>query len=161
MFAWAHYVLLLLGLLASALIGGFFYAYSVSVMPGLSAASPLVAIEAMRSINAVIRTAVFAFSFFGALVFPLAAAGLASNRPVMVLALTAVVVYGLGAFAVSLGINVPLNDALAAATPTPESAAQVWQDYAGRWTLWNHVRAVASIVAFGLLAAAVVIEHQR
>lgn len=130
-------------------------------MPGLAATDPLAAVRAMRSINAVIRTAVFAFSFFGTLVFPLAAALLASQRSVMVLAVAGAVVYGLGAFAVTLAINVPLNDALAAATPTPENATQLWQDYAGRWTLWNHVRTIASITAFGLLAAGVVVAHQR
>jgi uncharacterized membrane protein len=161
MLAWAHYVLLLLSLLASALIAGFFYANSVSVMPGLAATDPLAAVRAMRAINAVIRTAVFAFSFFGALVFPLAAALLASHRPVTVLAVAGAVVYGLGVFAVTFAINVPLNDALAAAVPTSENATQLWQDYGRRWTLWNHERMAASIIAFGLSAAAIVVEHQR
>jgi uncharacterized membrane protein len=29
------------------------------------------------------------------------------------------------------------------------------------WTRWNHVRTLASIIAFALLTAAVVVEHQR
>jgi uncharacterized membrane protein len=65
---------LMLALLASALMAGFFYAYSVSVMPGLAAGDALSAVRAMRSINAVIRTPVFAAAFFGALAFPLLAA---------------------------------------------------------------------------------------
>jgi uncharacterized membrane protein len=157
----ARYVLLLLGLLASALIAGFFYAYSVSVMPGLAATDPLPAARAMRGINAVIRTPVFAFSFFGALAFPLVGALLARRRAVMLLALASALVYGLGAFAVTFAVNVPLNDALAAATLTAENAAALWRDYAASWTFWNHIRTLASIVAFALLTAAIVVESTR
>jgi hypothetical protein len=64
--------LMLVGLLASALSAGFFY--MSSVMPGLSLADPQAAIRAMQGINREIRTPVFAFAFFGALVFPLAPA---------------------------------------------------------------------------------------
>jgi len=60
---------LTLCILTSALISGFFYAYHCSVMPGLEAADPETAIRAMQGINAVVRNASFAFSFFGTLVF--------------------------------------------------------------------------------------------
>lgn len=159
--AWTSYAFLLLGLLASALMAGFFYAYSVSVMRGLDATDPLAAALAMRSINALIRTPVFFFGFFGALAFPLVAALLVPPRPVMLLTLAGAVIYGLGAFAVTIAVNVPMNDALAAATPTVENAATLWRDYTGPWTRWNHVRTLASIIAFALLTAAVVVEHQR
>lgn len=159
--AWSSYACLLLGLLASALMAGFFYAYSVSVMRGLDATDPLAATLAMRNINALIRTPVFFFAFFGALAFPLAAAVLAPRRSVMLLALAGGLAYGLGAFLVTVTVNVPMNDALAAATPTAESAAQLWRGYSPRWTLWNHARTVASIIALALLTAAVVVEHQR
>jgi uncharacterized membrane protein len=159
--AWTSYAFLLLGLLASALMAGFFYAYSVSVMRGLDATDPLAAALAMRNINALIRTPVFFFGFFGALAFPLVAALLVPQRPVMLLALAGAVTYGIGAFAVTIAINVPMNDALAAATPTVENAATLWRDYTGRWTRWNHVRTLASIIAFALLTTAVVVEHQR
>jgi uncharacterized membrane protein len=86
----ARHGLILAGLLASALSAGFFYTYSISVMPGLAAADPSSAIRAMQGINAVIRTPVFAFAFFGALVFPLAvslAAWIGRERQVAALAL--------------------------------------------------------------------------
>lgn len=157
--------LLALGLLATALAAGFFYAYSVSVVPGLTAAGPDVAVPAMQAINAGIRTPVFAFAFFGALVFPLLAglaglAGLAAGgrRTPALLALAATVVYGVGVFAVTFAVNIPLNEALAAAgTPaTPAEAAASWGRYAPPWTAWNHVRTLASILAGALLAAALV-----
>jgi len=159
--AWSRYTCLLLGVLASALIAGFFYAYSVSVMPGLAVADPAAAVSAMRGINAVIRTPVFAFSFFGALAFPFAGALLARRRSVAALALAGGCVYGLGAFAVTFAVNVPLNEALAAASPTAGNAAKLWRDYAGPWTVWNHVRTLASIVSFALQTGALVVEHRR
>jgi uncharacterized membrane protein len=159
--AWTRHALLLLGLLACALIAGFFYAYSVSVMPGLSATDPLAATYAMRSINAVIRTPAFAFSFFGALTFPLAAALVVQRRAARVLALSSGLVYGIGGVGVTFAVNVPLNEALAAAAPTAASAADLWNRYATPWTAWNHVRTLASMMAFALLAAAVVVDHRR
>src|SRR5215213_8253566 len=134
--------LILAGLLATALSAGFFYTYSVSVMPGLTAADPSSAIRAMQGINAVIRTPVFAFAFFGSLVFPLAvslAAWIGRERQVAVLALLSTALYGLGVFAVTFLVNVPLNEALAGANPTSDTAASLWANYLGPWTVWNHV----------------------
>jgi uncharacterized membrane protein len=156
-----RYVMLVLGVLAAALIAGFFYAYSVSVMPGLGATDPLAATLAMRGINAVIRTPLFAFSFFGALAFPLAGAVLARHRAVAVLAVAGGLVYGVGGVAVTFTVNVPLNETLAAASPAATNAADLWRQYAAPWTVWNHVRTLASIIAFALVTAALVVEHQR
>jgi uncharacterized membrane protein len=153
--------LLSLGLLASALAAGFFYTYSVSVMPELTAAGdPLAAVRAMQGINAVIRTPVFAFAFFGALAFPLlaaATAAVARLRATAMLALAGALAYGLGVFVVTFAVNVPMNDALAAVRPTTaEQAGEVWRGYAGLWTVWNHCRALASMLSFALLLAALV-----
>jgi uncharacterized membrane protein len=155
------YALIVLGLLAAALIAGFFYAYSVSVMPGLGATDPLAATLAMRGINAVIRTPLFAFSFFGALAFPFPAALLARRRAVAILAIGGGLVYEVGGVAVTFTVNVPLNEALAAASPTAASPADLWRQYAAPWTAWNHVRTLASIIAFALVTAALVVERRR
>src|SRR5829696_1799035 len=155
--------LILAGLLASALSAGFFYAYSISVMSGLAAADPSSAIRAMQGINAVIRTPVFAFAFFGSLLFPLAvalAAWIGRARQVAVLASVSAALYGLGVFAVTFLVNVPLNEALASANPTSDTAASLWANYYGPWTAWNHVRAVCACLAFGLFAAAAVVHFR-
>ncbi len=158
--------LLALGLLASALAAGFFYAYSVSVMPGLAAAGdPIAAVRAMQGINAVVRTPVFAFAFFGALAFPLlgaVAAAAARRSAVAALALAGALASGLGVFAVTFAVNVPLNEALAAVRPAAaEQAGEVWRGYAEPWTAWNHVRALASMLSFALLTAALVRASRR
>jgi uncharacterized membrane protein len=161
--AYARHGLIMAGLLASALSAGFFYTYSISVMPGLAAADPSSAIRAMQGINAVIRTPTFAFAFFGALLFPLAAslaAWIGRERQVAVLASVSAALYGLGVFAVTFLVNVPLNEALASANPTSDTAASLWANYYGPWTTWNHVRVVCASLAFGLFAAAAV-AHLR
>jgi len=148
---------LALATLASALIAGFFYAYHCSVMPGLAASEPVAAIRAMQSINAVVRNSVVAFSFFGTLVFGVAAAVLSlPTRSTWSRALVwaGVVVYGLGALVVTFVYNVPLNERLAAVSPTPASASELWRDYADPWVRWNVVRMIASIAAFIAFTAA-------
>jgi uncharacterized membrane protein len=160
----ARHGLILAGLLASALSAGFFYTYSISVMPGLAATDPSSAIRAMQGINAVIRTPVFAFAFFGSLVFPLAvalSAWIGRARQVAVLACLSAALYSLGVFAVTFLVNVPLNEALASANPTSDTAASIWASYYGPWTVWNYARAVCASLAFGLFAAAVVVHFRQ
>ena len=45
--------------------------------------------------------------------------------------------------------NVPLNDQLAAVS-TDSAAVRLWETYLDRWTMWNHVRTAAAMLA-GLL----------
>ena len=63
------------GLVLSAAIFGFFYAWVCSTMWGLDAAPPLVAVQAMQAMNASVRNAVFAPAFFGTPAVLLLAAG--------------------------------------------------------------------------------------
>ena len=81
-----------LALLAGALSAGFFYTFSILVMPALATADAGTAIVAMQKINLSVRTAFFAFAFFGAPALALlaaAAAGLAGHRRAAWLALVA------------------------------------------------------------------------
>lgn len=147
--------LALLALTLSALIFGFFYAWTCSTMWGLDAADPRVAIAAMQAMNASVRNAVFAPAFFGTAPALLLVALLArENRPAALLFAAAGVVYGLLGMGLTLMVNVPMNQALAV-TPIPDdlAAAQaIWTEYSGRWQVWNQARTFTSGVAF-LLAA--------
>jgi uncharacterized membrane protein len=141
-------------LLLSGAVAGVFFAYSVSVMIGLDAIRPEQAIAAMRSINDKIQNAVFLTTF---LLTPVAAAVtgallLAAGRHAAgVLFLVAAAVYVLGALVPSFAVNIPMNDALEVARPAAGGAARVWADYSSRWTLWNHVRTVSSLVSVVLV----------
>ncbi len=64
-------------------------------------------------------------------------------------------IYFVGMFLCTMVLNVPLNNALAAVNPANAEAAQVWARHLQEWTLWNHVRTIASTVAFALYIAAI------
>ena len=135
-------------------MAGFFFAFSFVVMPGLAAMEPLAALASMQAINLAVRNAVFATGFFGALVLSVAVALHALVRrdaPADRLALSAVLIYLIGAFGVTSAFNVPLNGEIAPLDPARPENAQAMVSYIAEWTLWNHVRTLASLASFVLL----------
>jgi uncharacterized membrane protein len=64
-------------------------------------------------------------------------------------------IYVIGMFVITMVFNVPLNDALAAADPASAEGAKLWARYLSDWTLWNHVRTVASLAATVLVTMAI------
>ena len=148
--------LFVLALLAGALSAGFFYTFSILIMPALATADAGTAILAMQKINLSVRTPLFAFAFFGAPALALltaAAAGMAGHRRAAWLALASGLLQVGAVFAVTMLVNVPLNDALAPVASGPTAAA-TWAGYDARWTPWNHARALGAAVSFLFLLAA-------
>jgi uncharacterized membrane protein len=147
-------------------IAGLFYAYSVSVLPGLNAVDAGSAIRAMNSINVKIQNPLFFVTFLGT---PVAAALtgvlllVLGHRPAAVLFLLSAAVYLLGVFVPTMAVNVPMNDALAAAVlpADPAEAARLWSDYSSRWTGWNHLRAGASLVSLLLVGLGIYLWHRQ
>jgi uncharacterized membrane protein len=142
----------LLSLLATGAIFGFFYAWICSTMWGLDAAAPTVAIAAMQAINASVRNIVFAPAFFGTPVLLLTTAVLARQarrRESAWAFLAAGLIYLLGGLVLTVTVNVPMNEALAAVRlPLDrEQAKAVWSAYSGPWQAWNVVRTAASGLA--------------
>ena len=75
----------------------------------------------------------------------------AATPPACWLALAAALVYLLGAFGVTSVFNVPLNGEIAPLDPARPENAQAMVSYISEWTLWNHVRTLASLASFVLL----------
>ncbi|MGH1415968.1 MAG: DUF1772 domain-containing protein [Pelagimonas sp.] len=148
-------------ILFSGAIFGFFYAWICSTMWGLDAAKPEVAIAAMQAMNASVRNAVFAPIFFGTpcviAVAAIAAWRVQAQVSGVYFALAASL-YFAGALLLTMSVNVPMNDALAA-TPIPassEAAQDIWITYSSRWQTYNILRTVVSggsllLCALGLL----------
>ena len=135
-------------------MAGFFFAFSFVVMPGLGAMEPHAALASMQAINLAVRNASFALGFFGALVLCIAVALHALVRrdaPACLLLLAAAFIYLVGAFGVTTLFNVPLNGEYAPLDPARPENAQAMVSYIAGWTLWNHVRTLASLAAFVLL----------
>ncbi|MBD0274988.1 MAG: DUF1772 domain-containing protein [Acetobacteraceae bacterium] len=153
-------VALTLGLLAAGWSAGFFWAWSFTVMPGFAAAAPEAAVSAMRAVNANIVGPGFAFVFFGPAVLAALSAALAfaaGARAAGWVALAAATIYAAGVIGVTFAANIPLNNALAAASSAPEAAAEVWRGFAGPWTAWNHLRTAAATLAFLVVALSAVL----
>ncbi len=140
-----------------ALMAGFFFAFSVVVMPGLDVTAPDSAVLAMQGINRAVRNGVFFSSFFLGMVFAISLAVwlfVIGTRRSAIKMLLAAIVYGVGVIVLTATINVPMNEALAQVTDLA-SASEVWSDYSPTWTTWNSVRGVFCIVAFALAISAV------
>ena len=147
-------------------IGGFFYAYSVSVMIGLNALPEIQAIHAMQLLNQGTRNAVFLVTF---LFTPIITSGcavalfFAKRRWSAIFLLAAVIVYFLGSFLPTVSINVPLNYALETLVPgeiPQEDAPGIWAEYQAVWTYWNTIRATMALVALLLSGIAMYLLPQ-
>lgn len=138
------------------LVAGLYFAFSGFIMQALGRVDLRGGISAMNAINKVILGSLFMPLFFGTTFASAVLAILALMRwgePGTALMLAGGLVYVLGMFGVTLGLNVPLNNELASAAVTGD-AITVWPRYLKRWTRWNHVRTVASTVACSCFIAA-------
>ena len=139
-----------MALLGCALVGGIFFAFSSFIMKALARVPSPEGIGAMQSINVVVLNPSFLSVFFGTAVLSLGAGGLSLagwGRPSASFFLGGAIFYLVGTFLVTVVGNVPLNDQLAAVSATDPGARDVWERYLGRWTMWNHVRTAAAMVA--------------
>jgi uncharacterized membrane protein len=148
------YILTFLSVLGSGLIAGLFFVFSIAIMRALGRIPAAEGISAMQSINVVIVNPVFLFVFLGTGV---ACLGLAIVSALKWQAdgsgylLFGALAYIIGSILLTMFINVPLNDALAAISPTDPSSGGLWSNYLSNWTMWNHVRTIASLAATALL----------
>ncbi len=152
------YILIPLAMLG--LMTGFFYSYSVSIMPGLNHAQPQVAIAAMQSLNITIRNPTFFVTFF--LTIPVGLIGAlllrrCNQKRASIWLAMASLVYLFGAVIPTGMINVPMNDALALQNvPTDLAAASdLWKSYAPGWTFWNTFRTMTTMLALLICACAI------
>lgn len=144
------------------LIAGLYFAFSTFIMTALGRIDPAQGITAMNAINTIILRSLFMPLFFGTTLACLLLAVVAVFRwsaPGSAIMLAGGLIYVAGMFLCTVLFNVPLNNALAATVdPGSADAASVWARYLKDWTLWNHVRTVASTVASALFIAALLAD---
>ncbi|MFG2130247.1 DUF1772 domain-containing protein [Streptomyces sp. NPDC048751] len=143
-------VLALLGVLGTGLVAGVFCAFSTFVMRGLAALPTAQGVAAMNAINRAALKPAFMIVFIGS-------AGLCAVTAVVTFVLwpdgravellLGSALYLVGAFGVTIVGNVPRNDMLMKLDPGTAEAAAYWPSYVRQWTVWNHVRTVASAAA--------------
>jgi uncharacterized membrane protein len=149
--------------MSMGLMAGVFGLYAHTIMPGLGRTDDRTFVGAFQAIDrAIINPWFLAGGFVGALVFTALAAVLhvpADRRSVLPWIAVALILY-LVVFVITIGVNVPLNDAIKAAGDPDRIAdpAMVRERFdEARWVAWNNVRTLASTAAFGCLAWALVL----
>ncbi|MEO0544961.1 MAG: anthrone oxygenase family protein [Pseudomonadota bacterium] len=142
-------------IIAYALIGGIFIAFSDFIMRSLARTSGTGGVEAMQTINREVFRWIFMALFLG--LAPLSL-GVVIYGVFMVGGSTGTVLaaaglsYFVGCFGVTVAYNVPLNERLAKMNIGEETTTRFWRDtYLPQWTWWNSVRGGACILAAALL----------
>ena len=130
-------------------------------MRALSTISAAAGISAMQRINVVVLNRAFLGVFVGTATTAAASivVALASWSPLhSLLLLTASALYLVGTFGVTMRFNVPRNNRLAhLARSSPE--AQTYRPvYVREWSLWNHIRTVASLASCACSALAMAFQ---
>lgn len=155
-----------LAVLAYALVGGVFLAFSDFIMRALSLTSGQGGAEAMQSINREVFRWVFMTLFLGLAAVSLALivhAALSLTGPAATLVGAAGLVHLLGCFGVTVAFNVPMNEALAAMDASQDATRAYWAGtYLPRWTIWNTVRTLACVLSAALLLMGLMsLSHTR
>jgi uncharacterized membrane protein len=149
------FLLMQLAILAYALVGGVFLAFSDFIMRSLSLTGGTGGVEAMQVINREVFRWVFMALFLGMAAVSLAVAGYGATHlahPSGALILLAGLIYLVGCFGVTVVFNVPMNEALASMDLSEETTRAYWSStYLPRWTFWNTVRTVACGLSAALL----------
>jgi uncharacterized membrane protein len=137
----------------SGMMAGLFCAFSSFMMKALSSLSDSNGIEAMQAINRFIVGPGFLLVFLGTGVLCAISALLVWNvsGPTL-LTITAAGIYIVGCVFSTIAFNVPLNNQLEAVDSASEEGRLMWRRYLARWTRWNHVRSVATLISTVLLA---------
>ena len=143
------------------LMAGLFFVFSVAVMPGFGRIAAPHGLSAMQAINIAIINPIFLLVFLGTAVTSavIVIASVINRSEGTVYFVAGGLLYLIGVILVTSVVNVPMNNAMASLDVTAAQSVPRWQDYLRRWTAWNHVRTIASILAtisvmLGLIASA-------
>jgi uncharacterized membrane protein len=142
-------------ILAYALVGGVFLAFSDFIMRSLSLTGGAGGVETMQVINREVFRWVFMTLFLGMAAVSLVIVGYGVTRlahSAGALILLAGLVYLVGCFGVTVFYNVPMNEELAGMNLSEDATRAYWTGtYLPRWTFWNTVRTLACGLSAALL----------
>ncbi|MFG2622066.1 DUF1772 domain-containing protein [Streptomyces sp. NPDC048507] len=159
-----RFVSLIAATVTMGLVSGLFYGFTVAVMPGLRGAGDRTVVEVMQRINVAILNGWFLAGYVGSLLLTGLALALhvpAGGRSVLAPLIGAFAACVL-AMAVTGRVNIPLNNALAAAGPADRIAdpAAVRRAFERPWVRANLWRTLLSTASTVLLAWALVRSGQ-
>ena len=149
--------------LTMGLLAGFFYAYAISVMPGLADTDDRTFVDAMQQMNeATNASPLFMLTLFGApalTIWALVLEWRAGARLTVRWIAAALVLYVI-CLVLTVAVHLPLNDDLENAGNPAGIAdlAGVVDDFEGPWVAWHAVRTVALVGSFAALVGAVLVR---
>ena len=149
----------------TGLSAGFFYAWSVSVIPGTKKVDGTVYLETMQSINRAILNPAFFLIFFGSLIF-LSIGSLYqfnTGKTTFWFMLAASLLYLIGTVGVTGLGNVPLNnklDALNLNEMSPQKQLEFRNYYEKNWNRLHLIRTIFAVGSF-LLSVLTVFTHSK
>ncbi|MCP5084528.1 MAG: DUF1772 domain-containing protein [Alphaproteobacteria bacterium] len=143
-------IVLHVAIVACGLVAGVFLTFSDFVMKSLVATQGPGGIEAMQIINRKVMPTVFMVLLLGmSALAPVL--GLYAYMAVPASAsgwiIAGCFAYIIGVFMVTAVFNVPMNQQLEGLDNTTAAAAEYWQHYVPRWSMWNPVRTAAAAAA--------------
>jgi len=152
-------LLLALAVVSTGLYAGFMLIFRTGVMPALARLSDEEFVRAMRRINEYVPRQLFLLVFLGVAAFPAAALAVPVDGRTgpQTWLVAAGLVCAVANHLVTLGGNIPLNTALAAAESTDEPPAAVRAAFEKRWNGFHRVRTLLIAASFGLLTASAVL----
>lgn len=158
-------IVLFTSVVLTGLSAGFFYAWSVSVIPGTKNVVNTSYLETMQSINRAVINPAFFLIFFGSIVF-LSIGSIyqfhASNVASWLM-LNASVLYLIGTVGVTAFGNVPLNNQLEALNLNEMSSGKLLEFRKFYESKWNRLHLIRTIFAVGsfLFSVLAVFSHSK
>lgn len=146
---------LVVSCVGSGMMAGLFVSFSTFMMKALSALGRSEGTRAMQAINRLIVRPSFLLVFMGTAVSSVISAYVAYDDvgPWRYIALSAGL-YVVGCLLSTILFNVPLNNQLEHVNSHADEELTLWDIYLVRWTRWNHVRSIATVLSTALLAYA-------
>ena len=151
-------------ILATGLMSGLLYGWTVSVIPGTRRIDAPSYVDTMQNINKAIINPAFVIPFM-AIPAVLAAAAIVQFRHGdqrrAWLLVSAAATYVVGVLGVTFGGNIPLNDALETFNlrgSTEQAIENRRRTYETPWNRWHYFRTAASAAAFVLASTAAIVS---
>lgn len=152
----ARLVSLLSANLGAGALFGFYYTMNVSIMPGLDRTKDFVAIAANQDIGRATKESGFILPLLGTPVCALVAMGLHWKIPTVRNWLAVGMAGWVGMLAVTLTLNVPLNEILDGLDiePNQTDLKKKWLAYSVDWQRYNWLRVITSGISLVGMAMA-------
>lgn len=150
-------IILAIAILFTGLMAGIFFTWSNAVKPGIGKLSDIEYLTALQSMNRVILNNTFKLVFIGAVIAVALVPIFYFNlypKNIFWLFISALIIYWVGAFGVTIFGNIPLNEILDKSNLESMTLSEIKAlriSIEAKWNNLNLIRSVSSFITFVLL----------